>query len=124
MLAYRDGEPVGWCAVGPRSAYSRLATSAIASATRDGVGVWAVTCFVVRVGHRGKGVADALLAGAVDLARRQGASVVEGYPVDTAARTKPSSAELYHGPLPVFLRGGFTEAARPKPDRAVVRLAT
>ena len=123
VLAYCDGEPVGWCAVGPRSAYSRLATSAIASATQDGAGVWAVTCFVVRVGHRRNGVADRLLAAAVDLARRRGASIVEGYPVDATARTKPSSAELYHGPLSVFLRGGFTEAARPKPDRAVVRLA-
>jgi GNAT superfamily N-acetyltransferase len=82
--------------------------------------VWAVTCFVVRVGHRRRGVASALLDGAVDLARRHGAAVVEGYPVDTSAR-KASSAELYHGPLSVFGAAGFTEVARPSPARAVVR---
>jgi hypothetical protein len=33
-----------------------------------------------------------------------------------------TAASLYHGPLQVFLRAGFTEVARPVPGRAVVRL--
>jgi GNAT superfamily N-acetyltransferase len=121
VLAFRDDEPVGWCAVAPRGSYARLGRSTVAQATDDGPGVWAVTCFVVRVGHRRKGVASALLAGALDLAGRHGATVVEGYPVDAAAR-KASSAELYHGPLSVFLDAGFAEVARPSAARAVVRL--
>jgi GNAT superfamily N-acetyltransferase len=120
VLAFQDDEPIGWCAVGPRASYSRLGRSPVAQATDDGPGVWAVTCFVVRVGHRRRGVASALLDGAVDLARRHEAAVVEGYPVDTSAR-KASSAELYHGPLSVFRAAGFTEVARPSPARAVVR---
>ena len=120
VLAFRDDEPVGWCAVAPRGSYPRLGRSTVAQATDDGPGVWAVTCFVVRVGHRRQGVASALLDGAVDLARRHGASVVEGYPVDADAR-KTSSAGLYHGPLSVFLDAGFTEVARPSDARAVVR---
>ena len=84
--------------------------------------MWAVTCFVVRRAARGRGLAGALLAGAVELARQGGATVVEGYPIDLAERPRTSSAELYHGPLQVFLRAGFTEVARPTPGRPLVRL--
>lgn len=121
VLAYAaEGTPVGWCAVAPRSQYERLAHSDVATAVRDEPGLWAVTCFVVRVGHRRHGVTGPLLDGAVDLAARHGARAVEAYPVDVAAK-KASSAELYHGPLSLFLRAGFAEAARPLPHRAVVR---
>jgi GNAT superfamily N-acetyltransferase len=123
VLGYVDGEPVGWCAVAPRADYPRLASTRVAQATQDGPGVWAVTCFVVRVGHRRAGVAGQLLEGAVDLARRNGARVVEGYPVDVAVKAKPSASELYHGALSTFLRAGFTEVARRGPARAVVRLS-
>jgi ribosomal protein S18 acetylase RimI-like enzyme len=84
--------------------------------------VWSVTCFVVRVGHRRRGLSRALLDGAVRLAGEGGARAVEGYPVDVAARSGVSSAELYHGPLSTFLDAGFREIARLRPARPVVRL--
>jgi GNAT superfamily N-acetyltransferase len=122
VLAYdSDGQPVGWCGLAPRSDYPRLATGVVSSATDDEPGLWAVTCFVVRPGARQRGVASALLDGAIDLARRHGARLVEGYPVDTAAKANASSSELFHGPLSVFLRCGFTEVARPRGARPVVR---
>jgi GNAT superfamily N-acetyltransferase len=123
VLGYTpSGEPVGWCAVAPRCSYHRLAYSEVANALPDEDGLWSVTCFVVRVGHRRRGLSGALLEGAVALAARRGARAVEAYPVDVAAK-KPSSAELYHGPLSLFLRAGFTEVARPLPHRPVVRRA-
>jgi GNAT superfamily N-acetyltransferase len=126
VLAYRDGEPVGWCAVAPRPTYTRLPRSEVLRGMpRDELAdpaVWSVTCFVVRVGHRRGGVATALLDGAVRLAQESGARVVEGYPVDVAAKARTSSAELYHGPLSTFLAAGFREVARPRPARPVVRL--
>jgi GNAT superfamily N-acetyltransferase len=98
-------EPVGWAAVEPRPAYPRVLSGRVipgsAETDHDDAGVWAVTCFVVRVGCRRRGVASALLRGAVDQARRGGARVVEAYPVDTGGQ-KVSSAELYHGPLSAF----------------------
>jgi GNAT superfamily N-acetyltransferase len=123
VLGFDDaGVPSGWCAVAPRAAYPRLASSRVSSVTSDEDGLWSVTCFVVRVGARRKGLAEVLLNGAVDLARRHGARAVEGYPVDTSVRGA-SSAELYHGPLSVFLRAGFREVgARAAPARPVVRL--
>jgi GNAT superfamily N-acetyltransferase len=120
VVAYADGEPVGWCGVAPRSLYRRLAFSDVATAVPDEDGLWSVTCFVVRVGHRRAGLATSLLAGAVELAGRHGARAVEAYPVDVAVK-KASSAELYHGPLSLFLRNGFVELARPLPHRALVR---
>ena len=122
VLAYEDDEPAGWCGVGPKRGYPRLAASTVAASTGDADGVWAVTCFVVRVGMRRRGIAGPLLAGAVDLARRHGARIVEGYPVDPGVRESVSSSELYHGPLGVFERAGFAEVTRPFSGRAVVRL--
>lgn len=127
VLGYLDGAPSGWCAVAPRPTYTRLTRSRLLTGTpADELAdptVWAVTCFVVRRAARRQGLAGPLLAGAVELARQGGATVVEGYPVDLAERPRTSSAELYHGPLQVFLRAGFTEVARPTPGRPLVRLS-
>jgi GNAT superfamily N-acetyltransferase len=124
VLAYDDdGAPSGWCAVAPHVDYPRLVSYPVAAATTDEPGLWSVTCFVVRVGARRQGLAEVLLEGAVDLARRQGARTVEAYPLDTSVRTA-SAGELFHGPLSVFQRLGFTEVgARPSKARVVVRLA-
>lgn len=122
VIGYLDGEPAGWCAVAPRVDYIRLATTQVAKASEDAPGVWAVTCFVVRAGHRRRGLAGELLAGAVELARRHGATVVEGYPVDPSAQARTSASGLYHGAASMFAGLGFTEVARPKPARAVMRL--
>jgi GNAT superfamily N-acetyltransferase len=123
VLAYDDaGVPSGWCAVAPRADYPRLLSYPAAAATADEPGLWAVTCFVVRVGKRRQGLSEVLLEGAVDLARRHGARVVEAYPLDTTVRTA-SAAELFHGPLSVFQRLGFTEVGeRTSKARPVVRL--
>ncbi|MCP4249654.1 MAG: GNAT family N-acetyltransferase, partial [bacterium] len=80
ILAYDDDTAVGWAALAPRSEYSRLGRSPVAKPVDD-TEVWSVTCFVVRKGHRDRGVATALLAGVEHRARELGAAVLEGYPV-------------------------------------------
>jgi GNAT superfamily N-acetyltransferase len=126
LIAHLDDEPVGWCAVEPRPRYpalrrSRLLREALLG-DPDDESVWSVTCFVVRVGHRRRGVAGALLHAAIEHARDGGARVLEAYPVDAERKAQVSAAELYHGPLGLFLAAGFTETARPSETRAVVRL--
>ncbi|PJJ63882.1 GNAT family N-acetyltransferase [Compostimonas suwonensis] len=126
VIAYLGDEPVGWCAVEPRTGYPRLLQSTVVKSSperEDDSTVWAVTCFVVRVGFRKRGIGGELLARAVEHARDNGARLVEGYPVDTAARTAASSAELYHGTLSLFEKAGFTITSRPTKTRAVVTLA-
>ena len=126
LVAYLDGEPVGWCAVEPRPRYPRILTSKVVTLASteplDDSTVWAVTCFVVRVGYRRRGVSTALIASAVDWARENGARVLEGYPVDSAVRPKASSADLYHGTVGLFQSAGFSVAAQPVPGRALMRL--
>lgn len=133
VLAFRDGNPVGWCAVEPRGCYPRILRSKVLASAPDaardpGVDhVWSVSCFVVSPGHRRTGVAGALLAAAVEHAAAHGATVVEGYPVDPAQRPKASPADLYHGTLGLFLAAGFTVVSGEVvsgavPGRAVVRL--
>lgn len=107
LIAYRDGEPAGWIQVGPSSRFPRFKPSG----HEPGDDVWAVTCFVVRVGHRGTGVATALLHGAVEHARAHGAGLLRARPSDTAM-AKKSNADLFTGILSTFLAVGFTEVNR------------
>lgn len=125
IVAYLDDQPVGWVAVEPRPAYPLILNGRIIAASaqpdRTDAGVWAITCFVVRVGSRRRGVSTALLRAAIEAAQAGGARAVEAYPVDTAGR-KVSSADLYHGALSTFEAAGFRVTGRPSPTRAVVEL--
>lgn len=126
LIAYCDGAPAGWVAVEPRPRTPRIFNSKISMAGRrepDGdESVWAVTCLVVRVGFRRKGLGTALLTAAVEQAIAGGARVIEGYPVDTSGSAKVSSADLYHGSVSMFVGAGFEIVARPTERRAVARL--
>ena len=127
LLAYLEGEPVGWLALGPRPGYARLRGSRnlarVAGADLEDDGVWAVTCFVVRVGRRGQGIATALLRAAPDVARAHGARVLEGHPVDVSQGGRRSNAELYHGVASTFVACGFEEIGRTSQARPVMRLS-
>lgn len=124
LVAYLDGEPVGWCAVEPRTAYigmvrgGRVAWNG-RSEDRTDDGVWAMTCFVTRAGFRRRGISLALARAAVDYARRHGARAVEGYPMTT---TNVVLDELHVGTESTFAAAGFTEASRPSPRRVVMRI--
>jgi GNAT superfamily N-acetyltransferase len=126
LLAYRGGEPVGWVAVEPRTSYPTAIRGKVASAASaqipDDESVWAIVCFVVRVGHRRQGIAGVLIAAAVSHARNRGARVLEGYPVDVSEKEKVSAASLYHGTVTLFARAGFEVTARPIPGRALMTL--
>ena len=123
VLARIDGDPVGWAAVEPFGAYPMLGRSPVTRRLDgDSLDPWAVTCFVVAKERRGQGVARALLGGAVDHARRHGAVVVEGYPVDPGVRPSLSSSERYHGTVSLFTSAGFELVRRPSATRAIMRI--
>lgn len=126
LVAYFDGQPAGWCAVEPRTAYPRLLRSRIPWLGRDedksDEGVWAVTCFVTRTGFRRRGVSRALAAAAVDFAHERGACAVEGYPMITKVGQQISWGELYVGSRNIFAAAGLTEVSRPTPRRVVMRI--
>ncbi len=119
LIAYRSGVPVGWVSVGPREDYARLRRSPVMKAV-DEQPVWSVVCFVVPSAYRGEGVARVLLTGAVAYAREQGATMIEGYPVDKPGRSKDEY--MWFGAKSMFDDVGFDEVARRKPHRPVMRL--
>jgi GNAT superfamily N-acetyltransferase len=126
LLAYADGEPVGWCDVEPRTAFPYLPGTRIAWKKRgedknDGT-VWAVVCFVTRTEFRHSGVSRALAAAAVDFARERGARALEGYPMITERGTEVTWGELHVGSRSIFADAGFREVARPTLRRVVMRL--
>jgi GNAT superfamily N-acetyltransferase len=126
LVAYLEGEPVGWCAVEPRTAYRRLLltrvpwTDRMEDKTDDGV--WAVTCFVTRTGFRHRGVSRALAAATVDFARERGARSIEGYPMITQPGKEITWGELHVGSRSIFADAGFAEVSRPTLRRVVMRI--
>lgn len=127
LVAYLDREPVGWCAVEPRTAYAglvrvyRVPWMGRAEDKSDRT-VWAVTCLFTRAGFRRRGVSRALARAAVDFARARGARAIEAYPMITRAGQDIAWGELHVGSLSVFAAAGFTEVSRPTPRRAVMRI--
>lgn len=104
VVTYRDGVPVGWCSVSPRSENTRLQRSTVNHPVDD-VPVWSIICVVVRGGHRRQGVTRHLLAGAVAYAEANGAPAVEAYPVDPPDRMDLTQA--FVGTRSMFDAAGF-----------------
>jgi GNAT superfamily N-acetyltransferase len=108
VLAYDDGVVAGWAAVAPRSELPFERSTKIPHV--DDLAVWSLWCIRVRPGHRGRGIAHALLAGAVEYAGSKGAPAVEGYPVDNGGE-KVDLTMAYVGTRSLFERAGFTKVA-------------
>jgi GNAT superfamily N-acetyltransferase len=124
LVAFLDGEPVGWCAVEPRTAYTGMArVSRVPWEGRNedkaDDSVRALTCFVTRAGFRRRGVTRVLAAAAVDHARSQGARALEGYPITT---TEVILEELHVGTVGTFAAAGLQVVSRPTARRVVMRI--
>jgi GNAT superfamily N-acetyltransferase len=118
-LVYDGATCVGWCQYGPTEELPRIKAQ---RAYREGLTTlpdWRITCFFVDRSHRGKGVADAALAGALQEIARLGGGTVESYPEDADGR-KVSSSFLHNGTVSMFERQGFERARRIGKDRWVV----
>jgi GNAT superfamily N-acetyltransferase len=126
LVAYLDGEPVGWCAVEPRTAYPRLPPARVAWKTRgedrDDDTVWAVTCFATRAGFRRRGVTRALARATVAFARDRGARALEAYPMITEPGQEITWGETHVGTRSIFADAGFLEVSHPTPRRVVMRI--
>jgi len=124
LVAWLGEEPVGWCAVAPRSSYAGLVRNANQTAwrgrdeDRGDDSIWAVTCVLIRAGFRGRGVSRALARAAVEFARERGAGALEAYPVTVPGATW---GEAHPGALGIYLDAGFEVVHTPSPRRAVVR---
>jgi GNAT superfamily N-acetyltransferase len=122
VLAFLDGEPVGWCAVAPRDVYPALARSRVLAPVDDRP-VWSISCLFVTKDQRRSGVSVALIRAAAAHAASHGASVVEAYPVEPYSPSMPAPF-AWTGLPSAFLAAGFTEVARRSRTRPIMRLET
>ena len=126
LVAYVDDEPAGWVAVEPRTAYPKLRTSRVPWSGRDedkdDDGIWAVTCFVVRKGYRGRGHTYPLAQATIDFARERGAMALEAYSMITQPGKEITWGEVHVGARQVFQDAGFEEVSRPTLRRVVMRI--
>jgi GNAT superfamily N-acetyltransferase len=119
VLGYLDGEPIAWCAIEPREAFSSLQRSRILKPVDDRP-VWSIVCLFVHKEHRGAGVSVAMIEGAVAHARAHGARIVEAYPVEPKKTPMPP-VFAYTGIASAYRRAGFKEVARRSPTRPIMR---
>jgi GNAT superfamily N-acetyltransferase len=126
LVAYLDGEPVGWCAVEPRTVFARLRRTPVPwtgrNEDKDDDSVWAVVCFVTRAGFRRRGVSRALARATVDFARTRGARALEGYPMLVDPGQDVTWGELNVGSRSIFADAGFSEVSHPTLRRVVMRI--
>jgi GNAT superfamily N-acetyltransferase len=119
ILAYADGQPVGWCSVAPREKFPALDRSRILQKIDD-TPVWSITCFFIDKRYRGKGLSVQLIKAAVAHVKKQGGSVLEAYPVEPKKKRMPP-AFAWTGLAAAFVRAGFVECARRSETRPVMR---
>ncbi len=117
ILAYQGSEPTGWCAIGPRESYSRLARTKVLAPV-DTQPAWSITCFYIAQQHRRKGLMRSLLNAAIDWAGNNGARVIESYPFDPPSEIRSAA---YTGVVPVYIDTGFIEVMRRSPRRPIMR---
>lgn len=125
LMGWLDAEPVAWMQIGPRSDVPqwnnpRRATTPLPDAPAEDPAVWAISCFFIRNRTRGLGLSHQMVRAGIDFARENGARVLEAAPMDQAKQSK--SIGLFVGSTSVFLAAGFSEVARQKPGRPLMRL--
>ncbi len=107
-LAFVGGEPVGWISFDRRTDFHRLQRARTLRCD-DVDEVWSLPCFYVKAGWRSRGIASALLDFAIRYLRREGAQILEAYPVQTLPDGKRYRAdEAYTGTVDLFAKAGFT----------------
>lgn len=124
IVAYQDGDPVGWCSVAPRQTYLRLERSRTLKRL-DPLSTWSVVCFYIHRKSRHQGLPVKLLEAGVAYAFSQGAEAVEGYPIerykDEAGQWQPAASYRFMGSVSTFVKAGFKPAAT-RGDRRIMRI--
>lgn len=119
IIAYAEGEPIGWCSVAPREEFSKLDNSRILKPV-DEKSVWSVVCFFIHKNFRNKGLSIALLNAAKKFVKSNGGKILEGYPVEPK-KDKMPDVFAWTGISAAFQSAGFKEVARRSETRPIMR---
>jgi hypothetical protein len=121
VVGYLDSRPVAWCAFGDRSDFPRMQRSALLKPVDDEP-VASITCLLIAKDHRGEGLSAALIAAVCGhLAETSEARIVEAYPVEPPPGRRAGPDTAMTGIASAFADAGFTEVARPRRDRPIMR---
>ena len=120
LLAYLDGQPIGWCSFGPRETFSRLQAPPFKKvlARLDDTPIWSIVCFYVAPQFRRQGLNERLLKAGLEYLRGVGVEAVEGYPIDPRSNRYDKA---FTGIPSTFRKAGFSEAARRSERRPIMR---
>jgi len=116
LVAFDGDLAVGWCRLTPRDALPWLDRNWRLKRVDD-LPVWSISCLYVRIGYRRRGVTSALIAAAIEAAKRAKAPALEAYPLD--AEKSPSATGT--GYASTFARAGFKTVAAHFPPRPIMR---
>lgn len=121
VVGYLDDDPVAWCAFGDRADFPRMQRSTILKPLDDEP-VVSLACLLIKRDHRGDHLSTAWIAAVCEyLAETSGIRIVEAYPVEPARGRTAGPDTAMTGIASAFTAAGFTEVARPKHDRPVMR---
>jgi len=122
LLAYRDGEAIGWVQVTPRAdvpRFNRARSAKPSPADADLGTVWAVSCFYLRKDARGQGLMTTLARHACAFAARHGAQAVEAAPI--APHQPLIWGEGFVGLRSALERAGFAQVEQRTKLRSLMR---
>jgi len=118
LIAFAGETPVGWCQLTPRNELQFLDRQRPNSLARvDELPVWCISCFYVRKGRRKAGVTAALVHDAIRVARAQGVTALEAYPLDR----EYSTSSTFTGFATTFEKLGFRTVMRRDQARPIMR---
>ncbi|WP_026876758.1 GNAT family N-acetyltransferase [Jiangella gansuensis] len=121
VVGYLDEDPVAWCGFGNRADFPRMQRSTLLQPVDDEP-VVSLTCLFVKKGHRRDGISTPLITAVCDyLSETSEIRTVEAYPVEPPAGRTIGPDTAMTGIASAFLAAGFTEVARRKSDRPIVR---
>ena len=113
-LAYDGKLPVGWCNAADMESYAGFVPE---FARKNACGkTVSIVCFEIAPEYRGMGIASALIDRVCKDAKAKGYAAVEGY----AGLSDQRNDFDYHGPVQLYQKAGFVEAAREN-GQAVMR---
>ena len=124
LLAVMSGRAIGWLQIGPRGDVPEWNNAGRASAPPDRAdaedpSAWAISCFFIRSGERGRGLTHAMVQAGIAHARANGARQLDACPIDRSRDSR--SVGLFVGSTRVFEKAGFVPVAIRKSGRPLMR---